>query len=172
MIPIPFQYLFFPNSDTYDGDTIKGTIITPAIDVGFNQRIDHSWNDKDVRLCGINTPEVRGVEREAGKVVRDYVRRLLPTSSRCAIRTLKDATGKYNRPLADLFIAQEGQVSVPDIIETGLFLNRHLLELGYALPMNPSGQTLHPTSGRGMDKAERGAYWTAWLITHRERTSA
>ena len=49
----------------YDGDTI-----TCSIDLGFGIKM----NKQKIRLFGINTPEVRGSEREQGLVSRDRLR--------------------------------------------------------------------------------------------------
>ena len=51
----------------YDGDTI-----TCTIDCGFNM----SMKNQKIRLYGINCPELRGTEKEAGKVARDQLRKV------------------------------------------------------------------------------------------------
>ncbi len=74
----------------YDGDTIRADI-----SLGFN-----IWQlNKPIRLYGINTPELRGKEREQGLVVRDLVDQRLRDAERLIIETHKDTTGKYGRLL-------------------------------------------------------------------------
>ena len=82
----------------YDGDTV--TLLIEA-DVGFDitTSVKHTF-----RLYGINTPEVRGSEREAGLVSRDFVRSNLALASSIKVQTSKDKTGKYGRYLAVLWI--------------------------------------------------------------------
>ncbi len=77
----------------YDGDTA-----TVDIDLGFN-----IWmRDQTLRFYCVNTPEVRGVEREHGLIVRDAVRRWLPAGSEIILQSVEDRTGKYGRWLAVL----------------------------------------------------------------------
>ena len=49
----------------YDGDSI-----TVDIDLGLGVWL----KGQKLRLIGIDTPEMRGAEKEAGKVARDFVR--------------------------------------------------------------------------------------------------
>jgi len=93
----------------YDGDTI-----TVDIDLGMD-----TWKmNVKMRLARIDTPEMRGAEKEAGKVVRDYVRGMLLNKD-VVIKTEKDKTGKYGRYLAEVFIDD-------------MNVNDHLLEEGMA----------------------------------------
>lgn len=50
--------------DVYDGDTF-----TFYVDLGFDV-----WVKSKLRLYGVDTPELRGEEREIGLVARDFVR--------------------------------------------------------------------------------------------------
>ena len=94
----------------YDGDTV-----TVDIDLGFN-----TWmKDQTIRLYGIDTPELRGEERERGLEVRDYIRRRLEGQDIC-IKTYKDKKGKYGRWLAEIYIGEEN-------------LNDTLIEKEYAV---------------------------------------
>jgi len=78
----------------YDGDTI-----TVDVDLGFG-----IWMKKQsIRLIGINTPEIRGDERERGLISRDALREKLEGET-VTIRTYKDKKGKYGRWLAEVFI--------------------------------------------------------------------
>lgn len=78
----------------YDGDTI-----TVDIDQGFG-----IWQHSvKLRLYGIDTPELRGEEREHGLEVRDLVRAHLPPGSMITLESIKDKTGKYGRYLARVY---------------------------------------------------------------------
>lgn len=103
------QFLTEPRS-IYDGDTVR-----VDIDLGF----DMWMRNQSVRLYGIDTPEVRGAEKEEGLVVRDYVRgRLLGQSA--VMQTFKgDEKGKYGRWLGIIWL-------------NGMNFNKHLIDEGYA----------------------------------------
>lgn len=99
----------------YDGDTI-----TADIDLGFR-----SWLKKvKLRLFGINTPEVRGENKERGKLVRDIVRDMI-LDKEVILRTYKDKQGKYGRWLADVYIEIDGKE---------VHLNQWLVEQNMAVP--------------------------------------
>ena len=70
------------------------------------------------RLLGINTPEVRGKEREAGLVSRDRLRELIDGKD-IIIVTHKDKGGKYGRLLATIFL-------------DGVNINQQLVDEGLA----------------------------------------
>lgn len=84
-------------TEVYDGDTI-----TADVDLGFN-----TWRrGEKLRLAGINAPEVRGEEREAGLISRDALRsRVL--GKQVIICTIKDKTGKFGRYLAEIYLDGE-----------------------------------------------------------------
>ena len=102
----------------YDGDTIRVDI---SLGLG-------AWlKNQPLRLLGIDTPELRGEEREEGLEARDYVRQLLSDPQvKTIIRTHKDKTGKFGRYLAEVWYG------VDELSMTSL--NKELLELGYAEP--------------------------------------
>lgn len=78
----------------YDGDTI-----TVDVDLGLN-----TWlHDQKLRLYGINAPELRGDDRSAGLVVRDWLRERI-LGKTVTIKTYKDKTEKYGRWLADVWV--------------------------------------------------------------------
>ena len=80
-------------TDVYDGDTV-----TADIDLGFD-----IWRRNErLRLYGIDAPEVRGEEREAGLVARDALRKQI-IGKEVTICTIKDRTGKYGRYLVRIF---------------------------------------------------------------------
>ena len=102
--------------DVYDGDTLRCTI-----DRGFN---DVSANRK-IRLAGIDTPELRGVERAEGLQARDaahdwVTEAVTGEAFPFRMRTVK-LSGKYGRIVATVWR--------PDDLQS---LNAWLLEHGFA----------------------------------------
>jgi micrococcal nuclease len=79
--------------DVYDGDTI-----TVLADLGF-----HTTVKLKLRLFGINTPELRGPNREAGLVARDRVNGLVMGKD-IIIKTHKDKQEKFGRWLAEIYL--------------------------------------------------------------------
>ena len=84
-------------TDVYDGDTV-----TAEVDLGFYVKFREKF-----RLLGINTPELRGAEREQGLVSRDAVREKI-LGKIVQIKTERDRKGKYGRYLATIFIEENG----------------------------------------------------------------
>lgn len=75
----------------YDGDTI-----TVRVDLGFR-----TFTEQRLRLARINAWEVRGSERPAGLIARDWLRtRIL--NKPVLVETLKDRTGKFGRFIAEI----------------------------------------------------------------------
>lgn len=98
-------------TEVYDGDTI-----TCQLDLGVRVRIEQI-----LRLLGVDTPELRGADRAAGRVVRDHVRSLID-GRWVLVRTHKDdATGKFGRLLAEVFCPVEAGGPIVN-------LNQYLLE--------------------------------------------
>lgn len=93
----------------YDGDTI-----TCSIDCGFN----FLMKKQKIRLLGIDTPEIRGEERERAIYVRDKLREKI-LNKNIIIKTEKDKKGKYGRYLATIYYNNEN-------------INDWLIENGYA----------------------------------------
>lgn len=99
----------------YDADTI-----TVNIDLGF---LSHLHNVK-IRLFGINAPEVRGTEKEAGKKSRDWLRERI-LNKPVFIKTYRDKTGKYGRWLADVYPQNDHNKSFNQLlVEEGLAVER------------------------------------------------
>lgn len=96
-------------TDVYDGDSI-----TVDVDLGFHTQI----KNMKLRLLGIDTPEIRGEEREMGLISKKAVEEKI-LNKWIIIKTEKDRTGKYGRYLATVFIDD-------------LNLNEWLLEEGLA----------------------------------------
>lgn len=82
----------------YDGDTV-----TLNIDLGFK-----ITKRENVRLYGIDSPELRGDEREKGIIARDSIRKLILNRS-VYVQTVKDKKGKYGRLLATLWLPQDDE---------------------------------------------------------------
>jgi micrococcal nuclease len=78
----------------YDGDTI-----TVDIDLGF----DVVMRNQKIRLLRINTPEIRGEEREAGLKSRDALRGKI-SNKWVRIKTQLDKKGKYGRWLGEIWL--------------------------------------------------------------------
>lgn len=104
--------------DVYDGDTCR-------IDVDLGMHVCVDGGGHSFRLADIDTPELRGDEREDGLIVRDYVRDLILDKD-VVINTMK--TGSYGRWLCWIFV--EGS----SLIDSQTSLNEHLLKIGYAVP--------------------------------------
>ncbi len=78
----------------YDGDTVRADI-----DLGFS-----ITNRKmQLRLYGVDTPELRGETIDAGMLARDALRALV-LGKQVTITTFKDKQEKYGRYLADIDI--------------------------------------------------------------------
>lgn len=92
----------------YDGDTL-----TAEIDLGFTVKLTEK-----IRLSRINTPELRGEEREMGLISRDRLRDLI-LDKEVIIHTIKDKKGKYGRYLGEIFFGMEGaEINVNDWLVT------------------------------------------------------
>ena len=93
----------------YDGDTI-----TCDINCGF----EICLKDQKIRLLGIDTPEVRGKDKEKGIIVRDIVREKL-LNKNIILESIDCKKGKYGRWLCDVYIDD-------------LNINKWLLDNNYA----------------------------------------
>jgi micrococcal nuclease len=101
----------------YDGDTIRVNI-----DQGFGiNNFGNTGKGVQLRLNGINAPEVRGPQKEDGKHTRDFLSGLI-LDKEIIIQTIKDKKGKYGRYLADIYLDMEdGQIHVNEwLVELGL----------------------------------------------------
>lgn len=94
-----------------DGDTLVGDI-----DMGF----DMIMKRQRIRLVGINTPEIRGLESEEGIKVKSRVIDLL-TDAPTIIRTLK--RDSFGRVLAGVYYQKDDE---------WINLNQQLLDEGLA----------------------------------------
>lgn len=98
----------------YDGDSWR-----LDIDQGFGD-----WkHNRRIRLYGIDTPEIKGVERPQGLIALDAVNEWCPEGTIVGMRSYKDRMGSFGRYLA--IIWPEGwEISV----------NQRLLDEGLAVP--------------------------------------
>lgn len=94
----------------YDGDTVRANI-----DLGFSIHT-HSVQ---LRLQGINAPEMRGDSAAAGLLARDALRTMV-LGKAVTINTFKDKQEKYGRYLAEIFC-------------DGVNVNEWLVSNGYAV---------------------------------------
>jgi len=110
-----FRYQYWAHVvDVYDGDTI-----TIDVDLGFTVKIRQK-----LRLLGVDTPELRGGEREEGILVRDCVREWILDKDVIVV-TKRDKTGKYGRYLGTVYTGME-------TFNIGASINKELLDLGLA----------------------------------------
>ena len=82
----------------YDGDTLRANV-----SLGF-----HAWTmNVQLRLLGINAPEMVGADKASGILSRDRLRALVADKD-VVIETVKDTTEKYGRYLARVFVKIDG----------------------------------------------------------------
>ena len=94
-----------------DGDTVD-----LDIDLGLS-----IWSKSTrIRLLNINTPEVRGKEREVGLAAKNFLISVIPVGTKMYITTSKDKRGKYGRLLGTLYTSK------------GVNINTLLLDEGHA----------------------------------------
>ena len=80
-------------TSVYDGDTV-----TLDIDLGFG----HWIKGRKCRLFGINTPELRGDDKESGIAARNRLRQLI-NNQPVLIKSIKDKSGKFGRLLVEIY---------------------------------------------------------------------
>jgi micrococcal nuclease len=105
----------------YDGDTI-----TCIVDCGFHIGMQKT----KIRLYGINTPELRGDDKEIGVFVRDELRNKI-LNKNIILKTIKDKKGKYGRYLGIIYVLNEDKTQDKSE-DTYLCINDWLLEMNYA----------------------------------------
>lgn len=90
-----------------DGDTIVGDI-----DLGFNMFI----NDQHIRVAKVNTPEVRGKEKEEGLKVKSSVEGVLEAATEIRIHTTE--RDSFGRVIADVYVRHhtESWMSIADFL--------------------------------------------------------
>lgn len=136
-IPYGYDVLWYR---VVDGDTIHLKLqreVEVEVDFGFKlkQTITTTQTFEDnLRLEGINTPEIRGEERPQGLISKDYLKSLLPEIIEYddGTKEMEDANlyavtykqGKYGRYLVTLYLQNTGP-----IVEN---INLKLVHEGYA----------------------------------------
>lgn len=124
----------------YDGDTF-----TADLDIGLG-----IWRrSQTIRLWKVNTPELRGADREKGLEARDFVAALILDKA-ILLRTILDKRGadrteKFGRLLGEVLLPGE----TGDVVN----LNELLIQQGIALPMDANGTPVQP------DNRSTGASW-------------
>ena len=106
-----------------DGDTLR-----VRIDLGWGADLIH-----DVRLAGVNTPENRGPEREAGLYVTNQVGMYLAGNPQLTIRSRDFKLGKFGRCVCDVYVRDNHSS-----------LNVWLIESGYAWTTDDGGSLMVP----------------------------
>jgi len=118
-------------TSVYDGDTF-----TVDLDIGLG-----IWRrSQTIRLWKVNTPELRGADREKGLEARDFVAALILDKA-ILLRTILDKRGadrteKFGRLL--------GEVLLPGETDDVINLNELLIRQGIALPMDANGTAVQP----------------------------
>lgn len=99
------MYLYAGIVDRWvDGDTVDVNV-----DLGFGV-----WKaSQRFRVFGINTPEIRGPEREAGLISAGRVEALAPGGSTVIVNSFSDKKGKYGRWLGDVWFRCPAGVTLP-----------------------------------------------------------
>jgi len=107
----------------YDGGTV-----TLDIDLGFNVWL----KNQNVRLHELNSPEIRGEERDAGLISRDALRNLI-LGKEVILESIKDSTEKYGRPLGIIHYDPTPKQcnEIPGVIRF-MNINEWLVASGYA----------------------------------------
>ena len=95
----------------YDGDTLRADI-----DLGFGVILA----DQSLRLLGIDTPEIRGVERPQGIISRDFVVERIPVGSYITITTVKDRKEKFGRYLATVYYGEKQKNLNEELLSSGM----------------------------------------------------
>lgn len=100
----------------YDGDTITDV----DIDLGF-----HMWlKATDLRLDGIDTPELHGDRHDEAVAARDHLQRMIRDADDVMVQTHKEGEGSFGRYLATIHVKHGGD---------WINVNRDLLDRGLAV---------------------------------------
>jgi micrococcal nuclease len=116
-------------TSVYDGDTI-----TVDIDLGLGL-----WrHGQTIRLWKVNTPELKGPEKEEGSRVRKIVAELVLHKT-ILVRTILDKRGQDH---TEKFGRLLGELLVEDADGNEINVNEHLLAAGLARTVTDAGVTL------------------------------
>ena len=91
-----YEYRAFVRK-VYDGDTI-----TVDVDLGF----DITLNQQKIRLLRVDTPEIRGEERQEGLKSRDALREKIGNKW-AVLKTQQDKKGSFGRWLGEVWLEDE-----------------------------------------------------------------
>jgi micrococcal nuclease len=115
-----WQFKYAKVVEVHDGDTLR-----ILIDQGFG-----NFTQQDIRVKGINTPEIFGEEKEQGLAAKAFVEKLLPVGTPVSIVSYQTKSGKdkrtFTRYVADVFFT--------DITGVSVSLGDYLLKQGIAKP--------------------------------------
>lgn len=124
--PTPRRYHY----DAVVLDIVDGDTVTLDVDLGL-----YVWRRKErIRLYGIDTPEIVGVNRAAGLAAREFLAKLIAQdpNRRVVVETIKDGDDKFGRLLGVLF--------VKDATGAWLCVNDELINAGHAKAWNGKGE--------------------------------
>lgn len=85
----------------YDGDSLRADI-----DLGFGLWMPNSR----LRLARVDCPELKGKDRPAGLIAKDFTRDLLPVSFPFWIESISKRTDKHGRMIVEAWIHEGGSV--------------------------------------------------------------
>jgi len=105
-----FEYIYKANViKVYDGDTI-----TVIVDLGFKIK-----TTEKIRLSNIDTPEIRGSEREDGLVSKKWLLDKI-LGKDIILKTFRDKKGKYGRYIGEIYLEGEEISLNEQLINNGL----------------------------------------------------
>ena len=102
---------------------IDGDTWVLLVDLGFTVRVEIP-----VRLAGIDTPEVRGIESRAGKFVVKCLHEFLGERTKCVLHSERFDRGKFGRSIGRIYI-------------DGECINDWLVEQGFAWELDDNGRS-------------------------------
>lgn len=106
----PLEFADFPSHPGYQTSwaaVVKRVVDGDTIDV----LIDPGWNEypyRTIRYRGIDAPELRGEEREAGLAARAYLGRLLPVGTQVLLVDTSKDPETFGRYVARVVRAADG----------------------------------------------------------------
>lgn len=100
-----------------DGDTVD-----LRVDLGYNVAVTER-----IRLGGIDCPEMRGENKEAGKAAKAFAARWFAATTEHYVLTVKNKKGKYGRYIGGIY------GSSGEVLEC---LNEELVVAGHATQSN------------------------------------
>lgn len=108
-----YQYKLKEIIKIYDADTI-----TVVVDLGFGV-----YKEETFRFALINAPELRGEERDAGILARDWLREKMYIAVfdgvGVTLKSIKDTKEKYGRYLVEVFIDGEERSLNQQLVDNG-----------------------------------------------------